>query len=291
MRRLITLFFTLITCLALMPSAQAQVGYSPSTLRFGGTGNWRPMPTSGTLSGVYYTDADWVQTGPIVANEVHAYFTGNVTFNNSVGGVAGVAYNNLTLHNPAEVTGVASFYGAGGSHCGQGGRGFSSLHVPPYTTVSELFCQMPLYGGPGWGGTQDAEIGGAGGAGFYVECRGNITLTSAAAITCNGAQSTYVFSQRPGSGAGGGFDARALGSITINAGATVTANGGDAINASSDGGGGGGGLINFECLGGFTNNGTLTAAGGAPTGLSGTGGGAGIVRQNVSFHGPRTGNF
>jgi hypothetical protein len=296
MNKLFPLGLSLALALFSVPAQAAS--WSSANLQFGDTTNARPAPTTGTLTGIYRTRGDWVQTGPITCNACRLYFGGKVTINNAITGVAGADFGSYFQRSH---TSAANIRGGGGGHGGAGGHAFGGQSgSPAYSTVPDTIPTWPLTGQGGWddGNSATPGAGGLGGAGLYVEARGQIHLTATAAITCTGTAGTSG-GQASGGGSGGGIDMRSWDAVVIDASAALTANGGVGGNGSGGGdsaGGGGGGAINIEALqtGSSSNAGTLTVAGGAGgTGGAGPGtaGAVGVTRVFQTFSGPRLGSF
>ncbi len=279
MRKL--LFLLVAFCLTFGQVGQAQnvvPSYTKAALTFGDYTNARPMPTSGTLTGVYKTSGNWVQTGPITSNGVRGYFGGSVTFNDTVTCATGVEANSGG-QGPYGICAINS--GAGGSHGGLGGT-YPGYPGPP---GAYPYRWQPL---PGCGGSPMPPSGGgvigSGGGSFYVEANGPISLTSFANISVRGADG----STGGGAGAGGGADFRSMGTISIASGAIINANGGNNTIGGA-GGGGGGGVVNLQSAksSGVSNSGTVTASGG--TSVGGQAGAAGVVWNDGTFEGGRIG--
>lgn len=279
--------FLLTLLLALPASAQVAPGYTKASMYFGDFSNSRPAPTSGTLTGEYWTRGAWASTGPITCNQCRLHFGSTVTLNNAITGgtdIQTVTPAGYTLggggglgaggaaHNFPSLGGG----GGGGGHGGFGGNGGNYSG----SALALGGCSYPLEtllsgsaGATGWYGTANGAQGGAGGGSLYMEAIGNIVI--GANITyAGGAGGTQAGGGGGGGGSGGGIDIRSLGTVTINGGITVSAPGGvggaGGTFVYSGGGGGGGGIVHITGST-VTNNGSVTVAGG--TGGAGVGGG------------------
>lgn len=264
----------------------------PANLLYFGTGatqNLRPLPTSGSASGEYYTAGPWVQTGALNLNQCRLFFGGAATFNNTVtvatemaGGLAGTGDG--TKSSPGQNgAGLGGGEGgeqdyAGGGGGGHGGAGGSATQLPTDGILggyggAAYPLNTFLTGSGGGGGTGAALSNGAGGAGggaLYIEAVGNVTFASGTNLTLNGGNGLGTSLNESGAGAGGsggGLQVRSMGTVTVASGATVAANGGGGGTISASigavGGGGGGGIIDLTGTA-ATNSGTITVTGGAP---------------------------
>jgi hypothetical protein len=271
-----------------------------ATVLFGGASNARPAPTSGTLTGDYYTSANWTQTGALTLNRCKLYFGGNATFNAGVVIGQSIAAGPQTIQAFAPGSGIApgaptrngiTGAGNGGGHAGAGGSGGSGLAVSQGGGGGTYPFEATLMGSSGSPGAGDTSsvLGGAGGAGsdgVYIEVLGNFTTSGTITINGtggNGGSPSATAAGSGGGGSGGTIDIRALGTATIGSGTTFTVAGGSGGNTgsgSNPGGGGGGGYISILCAGTLTDNGTYTVSGGAAgtgsnTGTAATAGSAG----------------
>lgn len=266
----------------------------------GGGSNTRQLPTTGVINGEYWHNGNWTQTGPITSQGARIHVTGNMVINNtwgiSVEFGGGNAGPTVTAGNgagcdgqgftpghgaPSNSVGVAG--GGGAAHGGGGGSGGAVANINPnwgVTVASSSVQQLPLAGSGGGGGVSATNSGGAGGSGggsLYVECTGNVTMTSAASMTANGTAGSIggTTTGSGGGGAGGGIMFRVLGTFTGPGGGTIvmTVNGGAGGNAPTTGaagGGGGGGIIDISAISftGFVLGTNCTAV----LGAAGTGG-------------------
>jgi hypothetical protein len=140
-----------------------------------------------------------------------------------------------------------------------------------------------LWGGSGGGGGIDNPAGSGGGIiEFYA--KGNITISSSAALKSNGAAGGDPLATRCGPGGGSGGSVRLVATGNVSVAGTVTANGGAGSSATSQttqgGGGGGGGRIAIYHGGSLAVTGTVTATGGVRGNIASTAatdGGAGTV--------------
>ena len=288
----------------------------PANLLYFGTGttqNLRPLPTSGSVSGEYYTSGAWTQTGPLTMSGCRLFFGGTAAFNNTVtvatemaGGVAGIG--DATNSRPAQSgfglgggQGGGALYMGGGAGAGggggHGGAGGNTTSTPSGPTIGGYGGQpYPLTtlltgsgGGGGSGPAAEEGVGGAGGGALYIEAVGAVTFASGTNLTLNGANGTGTSvdeSSGGGGGSGGGLQVRSLSTITVASGATLAANGGNGGSMTAEfvygGGGGGGGIIDLSGTA-VANNGTITVTGGSGgTADSGNGsnGADGIINLN-----------
>lgn len=251
-----------------------------------GQGNYNPPPTTGTLTGEYWTSGNWTTTGNITCNHVRLHVGGNVTINNPVTVntelASGAGLGSISVGRTGTVIGTVSST-AGGSYGGQGGVCTS---VPTYASSSTYSLDNYLGGSAGTYGDTVSGIGGSGGGGLYIECAGNVTI--GANITANGGAGAAGGGSVAGSGgSGGAIDIRCLGTTTISAGSTLAANGGAGANNGTGGGGGGGGCIRIRCAS-LSNGGTITVTGGAAgTGGTVTSGATGFTDLQAVPLGPR----
>lgn len=264
---------------------------------FGASANWRPCPTSGTITGDYFTTGNWTQTGPITSNQARLFFSGNVTINNAwtinteIPGGKGIATAGVS-GSGAWLGGGGGAYtdssslisgGGGGGHGGVGGAGsvtqagVSGVAIAASNGGAVYPLNSLLAGSGGGGGSASGPLGGVGGDGgsgggsLYIETPGTIHLTSSAAMTADGGagvSQTAGNSTGGGGGSGGGIEFRSLSAITIDASATVYARGGVGGNGATTGsfggrggGGGGGGIIDMAGNSSSVNNGTLGVGG------------------------------
>jgi hypothetical protein len=252
--------------------------------------NANPPPTSGTLTGEYWTSGNWATTGACTFNNVRLHVGGTVTISNPItvnteltsgGGLAGNAVTRVG-------TGAGTIgSGVGGSYGGQGGTlnvgaGLGSLASSTYS------IDKYLGGSAGSPGDLITALGGGAGGGTYIESVGNVSIT--ANITANGGNGAAGTNIASGAGSGGAIDIRSLGTVTISAAATLSAQGGTGGGGSTySGGGGGGGCIRARGTT-VTNSGTVTVAGGAAGtgGTLGTAGGTGYTDITSTTLGPRS---
>lgn len=254
------------------------------TAWFGGASNERPAPTSGTLTGTYYTSGNWTTTNTITCENCRLYFGGTVTINhditctalggaggiaNAIGGGAGVSGGGGGLAPGQGPRGSDQAGGGGGGSYGAGGRG--GYNVAPGMNGAAIDPEQLVCGSGGGAGSKVTTSGGNGGRGgslLYIEARGNVTVNGN--ITASGATgSNSGGGANDGGGGGGGagiIDIRSYGAITTNAGKTLTADGGAGGTGTAGGGaggGGGGGYVNVKCIGSLTDNASYSVAGGA----------------------------
>lgn len=282
---------------------------------FGDTTNLRPAPTTGTLTGMYLTVADWSTTGPITCKACRLFFGGTVTIGNAITVSTGNEWNQGGQPNgfasigvcgegqgpgggkagATVATGAASSAGAGGSHGGLGGAGQNQTPHPITNAGPTYTIDGPLEGSGGAGGQFITTSGGAGGAGadgFYIEAVGNVVINST--ITATGATGgagavAGTNDGGGGGGSGGGVDIRTLG--TVSGGGGITANGGAGGSGATGGAGGvggsggGGGIINVQSAGANTYAGAMTVSGGAGGGgfVSGVSGSSGTTNSQGSI--------
>lgn len=284
----------------------------PNNLLYFGTGatqNLRPLPTSGSASGEYYTSGSWVQTGALSLSNARLFFGGTATFNNTVtvatelsGGAGGAGDNSVAGvgQNGAGLGGGQGGQGSGaGGGGGRGGNG-GSCTILPSSGIFGGFggASYPLNtlltgsgGGGGSGVATSQGTGGAGGGALYIEAVGSVTFASGSNVNLNGAAGTSTSvneSYGGGGGSGGVLQVRSMGSVTVASGATVVAEGGAGGTTSASiggaGAGGGGGIVDLTGSA-ATNNGTITVAGGSPGASGGdvqpaAGGSNGVVNLN-----------
>lgn len=278
----------------LTASVQSQVATAmnsggATTLLYGGRTGWRAAPTSGTLTGEYWTSGAWATTGAITCNRCRLHFMSGVTVahaitvNTEMAGGRADAANCSGLGGPGGGLGGAGSYGSttggggggGGGHGGRGGYG-GSASAGKMWGGEAYSAQDTLSGSGGAGGSCTGNsapgAGGAGGGALYIEAAGNVQIN--ANISANGASGTAGTSglyggAGGGGGSGGGIDIRSLGTVNILSGVTVAARGASGGNGtnntgvSAGGGGGGGGGIVFVRGATVTNNGTIDVSGGA----------------------------
>lgn len=294
---------------------------------FGGGNNLnnRTLPTSGTITGEYYVNGAWVQSGPITSNYARIHVNGSMTINSTwtintefIGGAPGNGmgvYGTATGQSGGGPGGSTSaFFSTSGGGAGHGGVGGNSQQSSggAYAvknaglaySIYTLLCGSSAAGGAGNSGSGGA--GGNGGGSLYIEATGTIALTSTAAITGNGGdgagpQNNVDTQGGGGGGSGSGIQMRSYSGITIASGATITANGGAGGNGQTSGGnpgggggGGGGGIVDLTAPT-VTNNGTISVSGGAggtsaSSAASAQAGGTGVVNLNSYTLGIRTAN-
>ena len=252
-------------------------------------GNFNPPPTTGTLTGEYWTSGNWTTTGTLTFNHVRLHVGGNITISNPItvntelGSGQGLGSGFISRAGTAAGE-IAS--GQGGSYGGVGGQngyGAGSGYTPPPGTYS---LDNYLGGSGGQNGDTAGAQGGAGGGGLYIECNGNVTINQN--ITANGAAGVNVGANIVGGGgSGGAIDIRCLGTATIAGGVTLSAQGGAGGTGagSTGGGGGGGGCIRVRCNS-LSNSGTITVAGGA-AGTGANAGATGFTDVTATPLGPR----
>ena len=290
----------------------------PTNLLYFGTGanqNYRPLPTSGSASGEYYTAGPWTQTGPLTLTNCRLFFGGSATFNNTVtvatemaGGLPGVgdSTNSSSGQDGFGLGGgeggapdAMAGGGGGGGGGGCGGAGGSATRLPSGPIIGGLggaayFLGNSLTGsgGGGGGGVATSQgTGGAGGGGVYIEAVGNVTFASGTNFVLNGANGTSTSVNESfggGGGSGGVLQVRSMGTVTVNSGATINANGGSGGTTSASiggaGGGGGGGIVDLTGTA-ATNNGTITVSGGSAGASGGSvepaaAGASGVINLN-----------
>lgn len=281
-----------------------------SSLIFGGASGTRTLPTTGTLTGEYWHNGNWTQTGAITCNRCRWHVFGTVTINNTLtvntelaGGPA-----NSTAANSGFVGmglgggygGITSSAGGGGGHGGAGGAGGINSGISVGGSTYPLETLLAGSGGGGGSTSGGGFAGGAGGGSFYLEATGNILFTAGVAMTATGGTGSGSGANSiacGGGGSGGGIMIRSLGNVTTTAAGTITATGGAGGTGAGaaavlGGGGGGGGIIDISGSS-VTNNGTVTAgagAGGAGSGQAGSNGSAGTVTINQFVQLVRTAN-
>jgi len=305
---------------AILDMAQGTIinALEDSSFIFGGASGIRALPTSGTITGEYWNNGNWTQTGAITSNYARIHNTGTFTINNTwtinqefsggapsgpggsttfIGGGNGVGLGGGIC---AFATSIA-IGGSGGGHGGAGGHSGSSTsgnYSPGGGTypIQTIMAGSGGGGGAGANGNQGAG-GGAGGGSLYIESTGAISCTSACAMTATGGAggNAVAGACAGGGGSGGGIVMRSLSTITIASGGTITAAGGAGGATGSGqcaGGGGGGGIIDLSGTT-VTNSGTVTAAGGA-AGSGGTqtasAGSSGVINLNSFVQNVRSAN-
>lgn len=250
-------------------SIQTQFRSLANVVKFGGSG-WRPAPTTGTLTGEYWTSGAWATTGAIVCNRCRLRFDSSVAFNHAVT-VNTEASSDQGYGAPRQFGNGSggAFGGAGGVNGGliAGGKAY------------------PLeWSGFGSGGGDGNVSGGGGGGGFYVEAVGGVTV--AANISANGGNGTSTSASTAfagGGGSGGAIVVRSLATVIVQTSVTLAANGGtggtgSGVAASIGGGGGGGGYISLRGATVSTTGASLQVTGGSGgTGSLGANGGAGAT--------------
>jgi hypothetical protein len=288
---------------------------------FGGASGLRSLPTTGTITGEYWHNGNWTQTGAITSNGARIHLTGTMTINAAWTVATEISGGRASLGGSSVATapggnggglgagmgGNSSTSGAlGGSGAGHGGLGGVGGVGITNASVGNGGCTYPLTslltgssGGAGASGL--STIGGAGGAGggsLYLEVTGAISCTTSCAMTATGGAGTAGASGVGcgGGGSGGGIQMRSFGTITIALGASITAAGGNGPNAvgstGAAGGGGGGGIIDLSGST-VTNNGTVSASagtGGTGGAVAAANGGAGIVNLNSFVQNVRSSN-
>lgn len=286
-----------------------------TTATLGGASNIRPLPTSGTITGEYWNNGNWTQTGAITSNGARIHVTGTMTINNTwtvntEGSGGQVSGSGSALNTGAGGSGaglgsggggasstIGPIGGGGGGHGGTGGEG--GVLVANTAFSGNGGASYPIYwilAGSGGGGGSSAlsstlgGVGGAGGGSLYIEATGNISCTSACAMTATGAAGSVggTSSGSGGGGSGGGIQIRTFGTFTLAASGSITAtggNGGAAPTTGAQGSGGGGGIIDISSST-TTNSGTITAGGGTGS----TAGSSGIVTLNNFLQSSRSSN-
>jgi hypothetical protein len=262
-----------------------------SQFTMGGASGARPLPTSGALTGEYWHNGNWTQTGAITSSGgVRVHVNGSMTFGafswtaatECSGGNIGTSTTTATgmasrgsgiaAGDGGALDLVSSTGGGGGGFGGGGGKGATGFGAISKNNAGGIYSiAQNLSGSGGGGGDSNNSVAGGGGGGgggsIYIECTGAIILPTGASITANGAAGGTSTAGAGGGGSGGGIQIRCLSTILVSTGASITASGGGGGNGGSGGGGGGGGVIDLS--GTFiTNNGTISAGGGA----AGTGG-------------------
>lgn len=253
-------------------------------------GNYNNPPTTGTLTGEYWTSGNYSTTGNLTCNHVRLHVGGTVTIGNPVTVntelLGGGGLGTVTVGRPGTAAGN-DLSGVGGSYAGQGGQ--NGIGGPLTVLASTYFLDNYLGGSGGGNGDTPASTGGGGGGGLYIESNGNISIT--ANITANGGVGVVGgATTAAGGGAGGAIDIRSIGTVTISGAATLSAVGGaGGVGASFGGGGGGGGCIRVRGST-VTNSGTVTVAGGAggASASPGLAGGSGYTDVASGIIGPRS---
>ena len=307
---------------ALQGAAAATPTYKPydKSAWMGGWSGLRALPTTGAISGDYYNNGNWTQTGAITSTNVRVFNSGTMTINaawtiaTETSGGTGSGGSSVILpgarggglgggNGGAGISGTFASAGGGGGFGGGGGAGacnIASVAVTNGGGTYPISANLSGSGGGGGSGSVQGTTGGAGGGSLYIESTGAITFTAAAVMTASGAAGTGSSTSNVvcgGGGSGGGIQIRCVSTVTINASGSITAAGGAGGTNSAaggyGGGGGGGGIIDISGST-VTNSGTVTAAAGA-AGTSGSGistaalgGGAGIVNLNSFVQGPRS---
>lgn len=289
---------------------------------FGDSSNLRAAPTTGTLTGDYYTSGNWTTTGTITCRMCRLFFGGTVTINNNItvtstmtsgaGGASGAVADEGGPGSgmfPGGIGGGGTLNGGsgGGGNVNNGGKGGGTVFCGASGNWGGYVQHSPCLWGCGGGAGGGGDTGGAGGAGgtpgggLYIEAVGNVDIN--ANITANGGaggagSSNASGGNGGGGGSGGNIEISSQGTVTLETGKTITTNGGagGAGNAGSNtaGGGGGGGAGGWVEMWGttVTNNGTITQTGGAAGGSNGTAataGGSGGNSLNSFVTGARVG--
>lgn len=255
---------------------------------FGGNGG-RQMPTSGTLSGVYYHSGDWTSTGALTLKSgFRAFVAGTITLNHDAVvdfGVAGGLGSFVVAQSPSDGNGPCAGKsvfadrcgGGGGGNGGKGGNGGSSTTDNFANGGSAISIDEYFGGSSGAGGAcTGSDAGGKGGAAggnIYMEATVDIILN--ATIAANG-EVGEAGTENNGAGGGGGsggtVELRAGRNIDITSGGIEAMGGDGGVGGGNSGGHGGkggpGGGGNVRCWAGNTVSGSgnvVIAPGEIPT--------------------------